>query len=320
MMHESAKIPTRRAYSDRMAERGESDPDFAVFESDIGYSTYSYLFGDRFPERYFNFGIAELSTMAAAAGMASTGRRVIVSGYGVFLTMRALEVVRSFICYPKLNVKLLSSHGGLTAAIDGVTHQATEDIAFMTTLPNMKVLCPADPVAARAACDLALDTPGPVFTRLMRDPLFELYGTEEEFHIGGSKTLRQGGDVAILSYGDLVFKALLAADRLAALGIEARVLDLYSVKPWDREAVFAAAGECGAILVVENHQRRNGLGYEIATTLLKAGSCLPFDNLGLDDTFAESGNYHEMLDEYGLGPASITAAAERLVAAKKGRA
>lgn len=314
-----ATIPTRRAFSERLAELGDTLPDFAVFESDIGRSTYSCLFGDKFPERYFNLGIAEVATMSAACGMASQGRPVVVCGYGVFLTMRALEMVRSFACYPDLDVKLMSSHGGLTAAIDGVTHQATEDIAFMTTLPNMKVLVPADPRAARASADLALATRGPVFTRLMRDPLFELYGPAEEFHLGGSKTLRKGGDVAILAYGDMVFQALLAADLLAGRGLEAEVLDLYSVKPWDREAVFAAAGKCGALLVVENHQRRNGLGYEIAATLLREGRCLPFDNLGLDDRFAESGDYFAMIDEYGLGPDSIATAAARLAAMKKGR-
>ncbi|MDP3179001.1 MAG: 1-deoxy-D-xylulose-5-phosphate synthase, partial [Spirochaetaceae bacterium] len=167
----TAKAPTRRAFSERLTELGDRDGDFAVFESDIGRSTYSYLFGERFPERYFNMGIAEVSTMAAAAGMAACGRTVFVCGYGVFLTMRAVEVVRSFICYPNLDVKIVSSHGGVTAAIDGVTHQATEDIAFMTTLPNMKVLCPADSASARAFVEIALATRGPVFTRLMRDPL-----------------------------------------------------------------------------------------------------------------------------------------------------
>jgi transketolase len=314
-----ASMPTRRAFSERIAELGAEREDFAVFESDIGRSTYSYLFGERFPERYFNMGIAEVATMAAACGMASQGRPVVVCGYGVFLTMRALEVVRSFACYPGLEVKLMSSHGGITAAIDGVTHQATEDIAFMSTLPGMKVLVPADSAAARACADLALATPGPVFTRLMRDPLFELYGPGEAFRLGGSQTLRRGSHVAIAAYGDMVFQALLAADELASRGVEAEVLDLYSVKPYDREAVLEAARRTGALLVVENHQRRNGLGYEIAAALMRGGERVAFDHLGLDDTFAESGDYFRMLDEYGLGPAAIADAAFRLAARAKGR-
>src|SRR3984957_9888114 len=183
-----AKIATRRAFGERVLQRGADDPEFCVFESDLGKSSQSNLFGDAYPERYFNLGIAELTTLAAAAGMAAGGRTVFVAGYSVFLTMRALEAVRSFICYPKLNVKLYASHGGLTAAIDGVTHQGSEDIAFMTSIPNMKVIVPMDSISARAACDLALETPGPVFVRLMRDPLYEFYQPGEKFQFGGSKT------------------------------------------------------------------------------------------------------------------------------------
>lgn len=307
--------PTRKAFSTRMAERGEGS-DFAVFESDIGYSTYSYLFGDKYPERYFNFGIAEVSTMAAAAGMASSGRNVVVCGYGVFLTMRALEMVRSFVCYPNLNVKILSSHGGVTAAIDGVTHQATEDIAFMTTLPNMKVLCPCDPVSAAAAFDLALATPGPVFVRLMRDPLFELYGPGDRFSLGGSHVARKGVHVTIATYGDLVFQSLAAADALSGEGIEAEVIDLYSIKPLDIEGILDSAGRTGALLVAENHQSRNGVGSFVGDYLARKGRVLPYDHIGLEDCFAESGDYQGVLDTYGLGEAGIASAARALCAGK----
>src|SRR5580704_614600 len=225
-----AKNATRRAFGARLLELGAIDPDFVVFESDLGKSSMSNLFGDTYPDRYFNMGIAELNTMAAAAGMAAGGRTAFVAGYSVFLTMRALEAVRSFVAYPKLNVKLYASHGGLTAAIDGVTHQGSEDIAFMSVIPNMKVLVPADSVAARAACDLALATPGPVFVRLMRDPLYEFYEPGEKFEIGGSKVMRSGTDITLASYGDIAFQALQAADLLAESGIQAEVLDLYSVK------------------------------------------------------------------------------------------
>ncbi|MDP2791715.1 MAG: transketolase C-terminal domain-containing protein [Rectinemataceae bacterium] len=303
--------PTRKAFSTRMAGRGEGS-DFAVFESDIGYSTYSYLFGDKYPERYFNFGIAEVSTMSAAAGMASSGRNVVICGYGVFLTMRALEMVRSFVCYPNLNVKILSSHGGVTAAIDGVTHQATEDIAFMTTLPNMKVLCPCDPVSAAAAFDLALATPGPVFVRLMRDPLYELYKPGDEFRLGGSHVARNGSHVTIATYGDMVFQALAAADTLALEGIEAEVIDLYSIKPLDIEGILASAGRTGALLVAENHQSRNGVGSFVGDYLARNAVCVPYDHIGLEDSFAESGDYQGVLDAWGLGHANIASVARTL--------
>jgi transketolase len=310
--------PTRRAFSEQMASRG-AESDFAVFESDIGYSTYSYLFGDRFPERYFNFGIAEVSTMASAAGMASNGRTVFVAGYGVFLTMRALEVVRSFVCYPHLNVKILSSHGGVTAAIDGVTHQATEDIAFMTTLPEMKVLCPCDTASAKAAFELALKTPGPVFVRLMRDPLFELYPEGTSFALGGSKVVREGSDITIAAYGDMVFEAIDAADRLAARGIRAEVLDLYSIKPVDWAGITASISKTHTLLVVENHQARNGLGTYIGDALLQTGASVRYDHVGLEDRFAESGDYRGVIETYGLCATNIEAHAKKLLATNQGR-
>jgi transketolase len=311
----NAAVPTRRAFSNRMVERGGTDTEFVVFDSDIGYSTYTHLFGDRYPDRYFNMGIAEIGTMSVAAGMANAGRNVVVGGYGVFLTMRAVEAVRSFICYPNLNVKILSSHGGLTAAIDGATHQATEDIAFMSTLPNMKVLVPCDPVSAAAAFDIAMETPGPVFTRLMRDALFDVYDTDEKFSLGGSKILREGGDLTIVTYGDIVFQALQAAESLANQGIEAEVIDMYSVKPIDVATLDASVAKTGACLVAENHQARNGLGYEVGVHLLKTNP-VAFDNVGLSDTFGESGKYELVIDKHGLSAAKLTATATALVKKK----
>ncbi len=300
----AATSPTRRVFAERMTARAETDKEFVVFESDLAKSTYSYLFRDKHPDRYFNMGIAEIGTAASAAGMAAEGRNVIVCGYGVFITMRALEVIRSFICYPHLNVKFLSSHGGLTAAIDGVTHQATEDIAFMTTLPNMKVLVPADSAAAAAALDIALDTPGPVFSRLMRDPLFELYGPGETFRLGGSKVVRKGKDVTIATYGDIVFQSLAAADELAKQGIDAEVIDFYSLKPWDQATLAESLRKTGALVVAENHQKRNGFGYELAVWALQ-NNPVPAALIGLEDTFAESGNYQITLDKFGMSGARI---------------
>jgi transketolase len=308
-----ADVPTRRHFADRMVERGATDRDFVVFESDIGHSTFSYLFGERYPDRYFNMGIAEMATVSAAAGFAAEGRTVFVCGYGVFLTMRAVEVVRSFVCYPRLNVKFFSSHAGLTAAIDGVTHQATEDVAFMTTLPGMQVLAPCDRASTRAAFDTALETPGPVFTRLMRDPLWDLYTDDERFPLGGSKVVRPGTDLTIATYGDTVIQGVRAAEALAGKGISAEVLDLYSLKPVDCATVLASVDRTGALLVVENHQRRNGLGYELAALFMRRDASTPsFDHLGLDDRFGESGDYERVIDKYGISARRIAAAAEDL--------
>jgi transketolase len=297
--------PTRRSFSERMVEYGEIDKEFAVFESDIGYSTYSYLFGEKFPDRYFNCGVAEIGTMAAAAGMSCSGRNVVVCGYGVFLTMRSLEIVRTFICYPDLNVKLLSSHGGLTAAIDGTTHQATEDIGFMSTLPNMKIFVPADHASSRKIFDLTMKTPGPVFTRLMRDPLWNIYTDEDEFTSGGSHRLKEGKDITIISYGDIVFQALQAAEDLEKRGISAEVIDMYSVKPFDQEAVSNSVRKTKALLVAENHQTRNGLAYDVGIFCLKSKFSLVFDQLGLEEKFGETGDYFKVIDKYGFSARCI---------------
>ncbi|MFW5710855.1 MAG: transketolase family protein [Spirochaetota bacterium] len=311
----AAKVPTRRAFADRLVEYGEIDPELIVFDADIGYSTYTYLFGDKYPERYFNMGIQELNAVDTAAGMAAEGRTVLMASYGVFLTMRAIEAIRSFVCYQNLNVKFLSSHGGITPAIDGVTHQASEDMAAMTTIPNMKVLAPADTESAKRSVDIAMQTPGPCFVRLMRDPLFDVYGPEEEFSMGGSKLVREGGDITIATYGDMLFQALEAAETLAAGGIEAEVLDLYSVKPVDYSAVRKSIEKTGRLLVPEDHQKRNGLGYELAAYCLREYP-LPFDHMGLEDTFAESGDYYKLLDKYGLSATHIVGRAQKLMKKK----
>lgn len=308
-------MATRKAFSQRMMEYGALDENFVVFEADIGKSTYSCLFGDKYSERYFNMGIAECNMAGSAAGMAADGRTVIVSSYGVFITMRAVETIRSFICYPNLNVKFLSSHGGITAAIDGVTHQATEDIAFMTTLPNMKVLVPADQVAAKECFDIAIKTPGPVFIRLMRDPLFDIYNSNEEFIVGGSKILETGQDITIVSYGDIIFQALKSQEMLKKEGISAEIIDMYSVKPFDAETLLDSITKTKALLVVENHQKRNGLGYELSNFCLK-NYPVSFDNIGLNDTFAESGKYELVMEKYGISASNITEKANEIIKKK----
>jgi transketolase len=312
-----ANITTRQAFSERMLEYGSIDKDFVVFEADIGYSTYSYLFGEAYPERYFNMGIAESNTMAAAAGMAADGRMVIVCGYGVFITMRAVEAMRTFICYPNLNVKFLSSHGGLTPAVDGVTHQATEDIAIMTTLPNMKVLAPADTESAKKIFDVAIKTLGPVFVRLMRDPLFDIYSAENSFELAGSNTIREGKDLTVVTYGDIVFQALEAADELKNENISIEIIDMYSIKPFNQKALLKSISKTGALLVVENHQKRNGLGYELSNFCLK-NKPITFNNLGLNDTFAESGDYYKIIDKYGISKKQIIKETKELIFKKGG--
>jgi transketolase len=310
-----ASMPTRRSFAERMKEYGKTDHDFTVFDSDISHSTYSYLFGEAFPDRYFNMGIAEMGTLSAAAGMAADGRTVVVCGYGVFLTMRAVEVIRSFICYPHLNIKFLSSHAGLSAAIDGVTHQATEDIAFMSSLPNMTIFAPCDTLSASRIFDLAMETSGPVFTRLMREPFFDIYDETDYFKYGGSNLIVQGKDITIAAYGDMVFQALEAKEILEKRNISAEIIDFYSIKPFDWLGLKSSIEKTGALLVVENHQKRNGLAYDIGIRILKEHP-IPFDHIGLDDCFGESGEYHSVIEKYELSSRNIVDKVVKLLSLK----
>ncbi len=310
---EKAKEPTRKAFGIRLKEYGAIDSDFVVFEADIGASTSSILFGNEFPKRYFNMGIAELGMTDAAAGMAAGGRTVFVSSYGIFLSTRALEAIRTCICYPNLNVKFMGSHGGLTAAIDGVTHQATEDIANICTLPNMKMAVPCDTNSARKLFDLAIHTAGPFYVRLLRDAYYEIYDEGTEFSLGGSHVLREGKDITIGTYGDMVFQALAAAKRLAEQGIEAEVIDFYSIKPFDYARLVASIQKTGKLFVIENHQRRNGLGYEIADYLITNRYYILYKHIGLADTFAESGRYQEILGKYHLDGSAIEEEVKKMI-------
>lgn len=310
---QKAAFPTRRAYSERMTEYGNIDTKFAVFEADIGGSTYSNLFGRKFPERYFNLGIAELGMVTAAAGMAASGRTVVASTYGIFLTTRAVEAIRSLICYPNLSVKFLASHGGLTAAIDGVTHQATEDIAYMTTLPNMTVLVPSDTVSAAKLFDVGMQKKGPCYTRLFRDAYYDLYDESTEFKVGGSHVLQEGSDITLATYGDSLFQAIEASKELEKLGVRVELLDLYSVKPLDYEGLKKSIEKTGKLFFVENHQRRNGVGYEIADFLTREDIYIPYRHIGINDTFAESGHYADILKKYGIDSSAIVAGITKLM-------
>ena len=313
---EKAITPTRLAFGTRMQEFGAIDENFAVFEADIGSSTSSLLFGKKYPDRYFDMGIAELGMVSASAGMAAGGRTVVASSYGIFLTTRALEAIRSFICYPNLNVKFMGSHGGLSAAIDGVTHQATEDIGNMTTLPNMQVAVPCDTQSARKIFDLSMSTKGPFYVRLLRDAYYELYDESDEFVLGGSHIVREGKSITIGTYGDMVFQALEAAADLEKAGIHAEVIDFYSIKPLDYGTLLKSIQKTGNLLVVENHMARNGLGYEIADYLMGNQIYVPYRHIGIQDTFAESGKYLDIIQKYRI---DHTAIVDEVKALLKGR-
>jgi transketolase len=310
-----AKAPTRAAFARTVIELGASRPEIVVLDADVSKSIGTNKFGARFPERHFNFGIAEQNMFAAAAGMATTGLIPFACTYAVFASMRALDMVRNSIHYPNLNVKIAASHSGITPGPDGVTHQGQEDMTIMRSIANSTVIAPADPDTTVLAVQAAAAYEGPVYLSFTRDPVPEVFGPDYPFEIGKAVTVRDGRDVTIIAMRDLTAHALAAAAHLAQEGVEARVIDCPTLKPLDEETILQAAAETGAIVTAENSVYFGGLGSAVAELLVE-NDPIPMKRIGVRDTFAESGPYLDLLEKYGLSYGHIEAAAKSVMARK----
>jgi len=291
--------PTRYSYADALLALGEQNPDVVSLDADVSKSMKTTLFAAKFPERSFNFGIAEQNMMAAAAGMATTGLIPFANTYAVFASMRALDMVRNSIHYPRLNVKIAASHSGITPGPDGVTHQAQEDLSIMRALAGSTVIAPADPTSTRMAVHAAAAYNGPVYLSFTRDPVPVLYDESFPFKIGKAVVVREGKDAAIFANRDLVVQALMAAELLAKKGIDVRVIDCHTLKPLDEPMVLKAARDTGALVTAENNIIYGGLGSAVAELLVEKLP-IPMKRVGVGNTFAESGPYLEVIDKYGL--------------------
>lgn len=305
-------IPTRQAFGEALVELGHQNERVVVLEADISKSTRTILFARAFPERFFQMGCAEANMVAAAAGMATTGLIPFASTYAVFGSMRACEQVRTFVAYARLNVKIACSHGGVTPGNDGVTHQATEDLGIMRTIPTMTVVMPADYHATKKLVHAAANYDGPMYLRFTRDPMPIIYSEAEEFEIGKGKLLREGRDVSIIALGDLVWVALEARERLLHKGVQAEVIDMHTIKPIDRQLILETAAKTRRVVALEDHQIYGGLGSAVAEVL---GEELPtpLRRLGLRNTFAESGPYHLLLEKYGMDVGAVERAVGELL-------
>ena len=309
------KSPTRAAFAQTVIELGAANPDIVVLDADVSKSIGTNQFGAKFPERHFNFGIAEQNMFAAAAGMATTGLIPFACTYAVFASMRALDMVRNSIHYPNLNVKIAASHSGITPGPDGVTHQGQEDMTIMRAIANSTVIAPADPDTTVMAVKAAAAYEGPVYLSFTRDPVPQVFGPDYPFEIGKAVTVRDGADVTIIAMRDLTAHALVAAAHLAEAGVEARVIDCPTLKPLDEEIVLQAARETGAIVTAENNVYFGGLGSAVAELLVE-NNPIPMQRIGVRDTFAESGPYLDLLDKYGLSYGHIEKAAKSVIARK----
>lgn len=306
----------RDVYGDALAELGAEYPDIVALDADLSGSTKSKVFGQKYPERFFNMGIAESDMMACAAGLAAVGKIPFVNTFTCFLTTLGLLSARSQICYGNLNVKLAGAYCGMSDALDGATHHANDDIAFMRALPNMRLFAPSDPASTRWAVRWAAETSGPVYLRLSRAEYPELYGDDEVFEPGKGKIVREGKDVTVFAIGILVHKALEAAEQLKDEGIDVRVVDLLSIKPIDRELVLRCARETGAVVCAEEHQIYGGAGSAVAEVLAGEGVGAPTEFVGIQDCFTETGKYDLLLEKYGLNAAAVAEAVRKVVKRK----
>jgi len=311
------KVSQRKAYGQTLARLGATHPEMVVLDADISKSTCTYYFAEKFPERAFNFGVAEQNMMAAAAGLASCGKIPFVSTYAVFATMRACEQMRTFVAYPNMPVKVVATHGGISVGWDGVTHQGTEDVGIVRSIPNFSIVCPADAVATERVIEDCLQNDGPQYVRLARNPVPVIYDKSYRFELGRASVLRDGDDVTLFAAGVMVHEALVAADMLAKEGVSARVADMATIKPIDADAVERAACQTGAIVTAEDHNVHGGLGSAVAEAAGERCPC-PLIRVGLPDCFGESGDPEELFDKYGLSARHIADAARRAIAMKKG--
>lgn len=318
MMENVKKVATREAYGNALAEFG-AKYDIVVLDADLSKSTKTDTFKKKYPDRFINCGIAEANMMSTAAGLATCGKIVFASSFAMFAAGRAFEQVRNSICYPNLNVKIGATHAGISVGEDGATHQALEDIALMRSIPNMVVINPADAVEARAAVEAAILHDGPVYLRFGRlaVPVINAEDTYQ-FELGKGVTLRQGADVTLVATGLLVPEALEAAQLLNREGIDARVINIHTIKPIDRDILVKAAKETGAVVTAEEHNIIGGLGSAVAEVLSE--ECPVYmARVGTQDRFGKSGKPAVLLEEYGLTAAHIAEQA-RLVINKKANA
>ncbi len=317
-MSELKKVATRAGFGEEILKLGKENPDILVIDADIGKSCKTGDFRKELSSeyhddknQYVNVGIAEQNAAGVAAGLATCGKVPFVVTYAVFGSLRMCEMIRQEICYPNLNVKIACSHGGLTPANDGASHQAIEDIGVLRTLPNMTVIMPADYVAAKKLTRQAAETYGPMYLRFTRDAIPQIYDEDAEFVIGKANQLKEGKDVAIIANGDTVRLALDAAKELEAKGITARVLDMHTIKPLDTEAVTACINEIGKVITVEDHNIMNGLGSAVCEVAAEMGKGI-VKRIGVQDQYGQSAPYERLLAMNGITVENIVKTAEEL--------
>lgn len=303
---------TRQAFGDVIIDIAAENEKIFVIDCDIGKSMKTVGFSQKYPERHINVGIAEQNAAGVAAGLATLGKIPIVSTYAVFGSMRMLEQIRTSACYAELNVKVFCSHGGLTPANDGPTHQAIEDFGIYRTIPNMTVIMPADYESCKALIKEAINMDGPVYMRFTRDAMPFYYSKGEPFEIGKGKVLKEGTDLTIIANGDMVHEALKAVAILEAENISVELIDMHTIKPIDEALILKTLSKTKKIITVEDHNVINGLGSAVADIVAQSPIGI-MRKIGLNDRFGESGPYHDLLKKFKMDFSEIVSVAKELI-------
>ncbi len=312
-------VVMRKAYGEALVELGRTKPDVVVLSADVSNSDFSYMFESAYPERFFNVGIAEPALVDTAVGLANSGFVPIANTFAFLFATRALEMVRTHLCYGRVNVKLAGAYAGVSDSFDGPTHHAITDIAILRSLPNMTIVVPADPVAVSRLLPQVAAWDGPVYFRLCRNEVPQVFQCDYAPEIGKGITLMDGSDATIIACGVMVSRSIEAARILAAEGISPRVVEMHTVKPLDDALVERCARETGAIVTAEEHSIVGGLGGAVAECVVRTRP-VPVERVGIADTFAESGPYADLLEKYGMSAQSIVGAVHRVLARKSARA
>ena len=293
------KKATRQSYGEMLEKLGEENKDIVVLDADLSAATKTSIFAKKYPDRFFDMGIAEANMMGVAAGMASCGKIPYVSTFAAFAAGRAYDQIRASICYPNLNVKICATHAGITVGEDGATHQMLEDIALMRALPNMKVLCPSDDVETKYLIEQISKIKGPVYVRLARLATPGIYEENQTFEIGKAVQIGEGTDATVFATGVVVSEAIKAKELLEKEGIYIRVVDMHTIKPIDKEMIVKSAKETKKLISIEDHSVIGGLGSAISEVLTEEYPC-KLIRMGIKDTFGKSGNAVELLKYFGL--------------------
>lgn len=306
----------RQGWAEALIELGEKNPNIAVLDADLAKSTLTCQFKEKFPKRFFDMGIAEQNMINVAGGLSLTGMIPFVATYGVFVSGRAWEQIRTSICYANLNVKFGGAHGGISVGPDGATHQALEEISIMRVLPGMTLLVPADYYETKKAVHAAAAINGPVYVRFGREKTPAVTTADMPFEVGKAIILKPGTDVTIVACGAMVAEALDAAEKMETQGVSAEVVNLHTIKPFDKDTVLASIRKTGCVVTAEEHQLYGGMGGAVAEVLVQ-NHPVPMEMVGINDTFGESGQPRELMEKYGITAKEIFEKSLQVIARKK---